>query len=83
MFDWFKGKDNEPSNVVPFPVNNGAPPPTPIPTVPTYPQTNVHFGITDDNRVEMMVGGCKLWLTRGGCQNIIDQIEFYMKRLEE
>ena len=85
MFDWFKGKDKESSNVVKFPELTKPTPPMPEVKPPKEEPAKViyRFGVTDNNRVSFQMGYSEITMNRQGCKNLIDQIEFFMNQLEE
>lgn len=91
MFDWFKGKGKEPDNVVKFPTWKDVPPPPklvpPMPEVkePKKPDPKIfyRFGLTDNNRVAFSMGHMEITMNKEGCQNLIDQITFFMNQLDE
>jgi len=83
MFDWIKGKDKTPSNVVPFPEPKETPkvpylvPPAPKPAPTTY----YTFGLTNDNRVSFTIGYATLLMNDVGVDQLITQLEFYRDQL--
>ena len=85
MFDWFKGKNKMPSNVVPFPTTKTAESrtydaPNPEPNTKTF----YSIGITDDARVSFKVGEhTTLILNRNGLTNLINQLQVFEKQLPE
>ena len=80
MFDWFKNKGKEPTNVVPFPKPEAVPYVTP----PEKPATVFYrFGITDQNRVAFSMGYSEITMTKQGVQDMIDQLEFFKSQLKE
>jgi hypothetical protein len=83
MFDWFKGKNKLPSNVVPFPTANyGASNPYVEPPAPKKdPKTNYTFGLTDDNRMTFAMGYTTLVMTYEGVEQLIKQLEFFKNQL--
>ena len=84
MFDWFKGKDKEPSNVVKFPELTKPTPPMPEVKPPKEdPKVFYRFGVTDNNRVAFQMGYSELTMNKQGCQNLIDQLTFFMNQLED
>ncbi len=90
MFEWFKGKGKEESNVVKFPTWKDIPPPKLVPPMPEVnppkeEQSKVYyrFGITDNNRVAFQMGYTEITMNKEGCQNLIDQLTFFMNRLED
>jgi hypothetical protein len=85
MFDWLKGKDKMPDNVVPFPEPKETPkmpyvvPPAPKPE----PKIYYTFGLTDDNRVTFQMGYTTLTMKRAGVQQLIEQLEFFRDQLHD
>jgi hypothetical protein len=83
MFNWFKKNDSG-SNVIPFPEPKETPktpyiaPPEPQPE----PKVYYTFGLTDDNRVTFTMGYTTLTMNDVGIQDLIDQLEFFKKRIE-
>lgn len=41
------------------------------------------FGLTDNNRVAFNMGYSEITMNKQGCQQMIDQLTFYMNQLEE
>ena len=41
------------------------------------------FGITDNNRVAFSMGQMEITMNREGCQQMIDQLTFYMNQIPE
>jgi hypothetical protein len=84
MFDWFKDKNQ--NNVVHFP-NKGLPEPKEYPPMPETPTENhkvyYRFGVTDSNRVAFQMGYSEITMNREGCQNLIDQLTFFMNQLKD
>jgi hypothetical protein len=83
MFDWLKGKNKMPENVVPFPapVPKLVEPP-PAPQKPE-PKTYYTFGLTNDNRVSFTMGYTTLTMNVGGVDQLIKQLEFFKNQLSE
>ena len=82
MFDFFKKKDNTPSNVVPFP----EPEPKPVPQIdpPEKPaQTFYRLGLTDNNRVSFTMGYSEITMNAAGINTMIRLLETYRDQLEE
>jgi len=80
MFDWFKSKGKEPSNVVPFP----EPKTVPYVEPPEKPATVFYrIGVTDQNRIAFSMGYSEITMTKVGVQNMIDQLEFFKSQLED
>ena len=83
MFDWFKGK-KEASNVVKFPEPKAVPPmPEVEPPAEEPAKVFYRFGVTDKNRVAFQMGYSELTMNKQGCQNLIDQLTFFMDQLED
>lgn len=85
MFDWFKNKDKEQTNVVQFPELKKSPPPMPEVSPPKDPAGRAHYklGLTDNNRVIFQMGYNEISMNKYGCQQMIDQLTFYMDRLHD
>jgi hypothetical protein len=84
MFDWFKGKDKTPSNVVKFPEPKAVPPmPEVVPPKEKEAKVYYRFGVTDNNRVAFQMGYSEITMNREGCQNLIDQLTFFMNQIED
>ena len=85
MFDWLKGKDKTPSNVVPFP--EVAKVPYIVPPAPPEPEKPAkifyRIGVTDSNRVAFSMGQMEITMTKLGCQQMIEQIEVFMNQLHD
>ncbi len=47
------------------------------------PFTVYRFGLTSDNRVEFNTDYHGFTMNKQGCQTLIDQVTFYMNKLEE
>ena len=82
MFDWFK-KNDAGSNVIPFPENKQFNPYIAPPEPQPEPKVYYTFGLTDDNRVTFTMGYTTLTMNDVGIQDLIEQLEFYKKRIEE
>ena len=83
MFDWFKNKEKDASNVVPFPEPKAVPP---MPEVkPPEKQATVFYriGVTDQNRIAFSMGYSEITMSKAGVQNMIDQLEFFKSQLED
>lgn len=81
MFDWLKGKNKMPDNVVPFSAPAPKlvePPPAPKPE----PKTYYTFGLTDDNRLSFSMGYSTLTMNSTGVQQLIDQLEFFKSQID-
>lgn len=60
----------------------------PMPAVPPKPKekdANIfyRFGLTDNDRVAFSMGYSEITMNREGCQQLIDQIAFFMNQLPE
>ena len=94
MFDWFDktfrrreyitddrsdlekiGEDM--SKVIPFPELKSAP------ELEKPAKTYYRLGLTDNNRVSFQMGYTEITMNRAGCQQVIDQITFFMNQLQE
>lgn len=79
MFDWFKNKD---SKVVNFPKRETNY--TVTPTSDEKPATIFYrFGVTDKNRLAFQMGYSEITMNKAGCQNLINQLTFFMNQLED
>lgn len=45
--------------------------------------TCYRLGLTNDNRVSFQMGYSEIIMNRAGCQQVIDQIAFFMNQLPE
>lgn len=41
------------------------------------------FGMSSDNRVAFSMGYTEITMNRQGCQNLIDQLTFYMNKIDD
>jgi len=84
IFDWFKGKDKMPSNVVPFPEPREYPKIVP-PRPESKPEPKIYytFGLTDDNRLTFTMGYTTLTMNNAGVEKLIEQLEFFKSQLRE
>ncbi len=82
MFEWFKGKKEDDSNVVPFPEKK---PHVVPPELPKEKPPNVFYrlGITDNNRVAFNMGYSEITMNKQGVQNMINQLTFFRDQLED
>jgi hypothetical protein len=80
MFDWFK-KNNDSANVIPFPEHKQTPYIAP-PEKQPEPKVYYTFGLTDDDRITFTMGYTTLTMNSAGVQELIDQLEFFKKRIE-
>ncbi len=85
MFDWFGKKNKEPSNVIKFPEPKAVPemPYVEPPKREEPAKVYYRFGITDNNRIAFQMGYSEITMNKQGCQNLIDQLEFFMSQLPE
>jgi hypothetical protein len=75
--------DTDPKNVVKFPELKKVPPmPEVVPPKEKDAKVYYRFGITDNNRVAFSMGYTEITMNREGCQNLIDQIAFFMNQLD-
>lgn len=96
MFDWFDktfrrreyatdqktdlekiGEDM--SKVINFPEKAQRPDPEPEKPAKVY----YRFGVTDNNRVAFQMGYSEITMNRKGCQDLIDQLTFFMNQLQD
>lgn len=82
MFDWFKGKKEEASNVVPFPEKKSSAS-EPEPEAEKPATIYYRFGITDKNRLAFQMGYSEITMNKAGVQNLIDQLTFFRDQLSE
>jgi hypothetical protein len=78
MFEWFKKPGY--SNVLQFPENNVN---TPYVKPPKVEETYYSIGVTSENRITLKTGYSTLTMNRKGCEHLIQQLEVFMKQLEE
>lgn len=64
------------NKVIPFP----EPKPAPEPEKPA--KTYYRLGLTDNNRVSFQMGYSEITMNRAGCQQVIDQLTFFMNQLQ-
>ena len=83
MFNWFGKKDKD--NVVDFPAPKVVPPmPEVAPPKKEEPAKIFYrLGLTDNNRVAFSMGYSEITMNRQGCQQMIDQIEFFMNQIAD
>lgn len=84
MFEkWFGKKDNDTGNVVQFPELKAVP--QVAPPAPKEPDAKIfyRFGMTDNNRVAFSMGYTEITMNKEGCQQMIDQLTFFMNQLRE
>jgi len=77
MFDWFKKREY--SNVIPFPEPKAVPYIEP----PKQEQEYYSIGITSENRITLKTGYSTLTMNHKGCLDLIEQLEVFMKQIEE
>ena len=83
MFDFFKKKDETPSNVVKFPEPKAVPPMPEVEPPEEPAKIFYRFGVTDKNRLAFQMGYSELTMNKQGVQNLIDQLEFFKSQLQE
>ena len=72
------------SKVIPFPEAKTTPPmPQVQPPKEEPAKTYYRLGLTDNNRVSFQMGYTEITMNRAGCQQVIDQITFFMNQLQE
>jgi hypothetical protein len=80
MFDWF-GRKPDYNNVVKFPeqVKN------PVPYIEQPKPEEMHYsiGITSEDRVALRIGYSTLTMNKDGCENLIEQLEVFVKQLKQ
>lgn len=81
MFDWFKKKTPETTNVVPFPKPEAVPKVEPEPEKPAT--IFYRFGVTDKNRLAFNMGYSEITMNKQGVQQLIDQLTFFRDQLED
>ena len=70
MFDWFGSRDYKmPKTTVPY-----------IET-PTAEEVQYSIGTTSENRIALRIGYTTLTMNRKGCNDLIEQLEVFMKQL--
>jgi len=79
MFDWFKRPNY--SNVVKFPEQIKVP--TPYVEQPTPEELHYSIGITSEDRVALKVGYTTLTMNRAGCEDLIEQLEVFVKQIKQ
>jgi len=81
MFDWFKKKTSDTSNVVKFPEPKAVPyvePPKEKPATVFY-----RIGVTDNNRLAFQMGYSEITMNKQGVQNLIDQLTFFRDQMPD
>ena len=72
------------SKVIPFPEPKAIPPMPQVQPPKEEPgKTYYRFGLTDNGRVSFQMGYTEITMNRAGCQQIIDQLTFFMNQLEK
>ena len=80
IFDFFKKRDY--SNVVQFPDKVSSP--YVEPTKQTMPEAMYSIGPTAENtHMAFKMGYSTLTMTKQGCQDLIDQLEFFKNQLKD
>lgn len=75
---------DEENNVVKFPEPKSVPKmPEVVPPKKKDATVFYRFGITDNNRLAFQMGYSELTMNKQGCQDLIDQLTFFMNQLEE
>ena len=82
MFDWFKKKTSEPTNVVPFPELKELPK-MGLPKEEKSPNVFYRIGITDNNRVTFQMGHGEITMNKEGIDNLIRQLSVFRDQLED
>ena len=82
MFDFFKFKKNveDGTNVYNLPELKAVPA---MPEVKKEEPAKIFYrlGLTDNNRIAFSMGYSEITMNKAGCQQMIDQIEFFMGQL--
>ena len=86
MFNLFGRKNKEETNVVDFPGPKLVEPTQPIPPKPEPKKEEpakvfYRLGLTDNNRVSFQMGYSEITMNAAGCQQMIDQLEFFKSQL--
>lgn len=88
MFDFFRPKTAR-DFMSDARENYGLPEVKQIPPMPATPPKDedakifYRFGITDNNRVAFQMGYTEITMNKQGCQQLIDQVTFFMNQLDE
>jgi hypothetical protein len=80
MFDWFKNSEHK--NVVSLPF----PKPVVVPYVEPPKEKEQEYysiGITSENRITLKTGYTTLTMNHKGCSDLIEQLQVFMKQIEE
>lgn len=83
MFDWFKKKTPETTNVVPFPKPEAVPKAEPPKEEEKPAKIFYRFGVTDNNRVSFQMGYSEITMSKEGVNNLIRQLAFFRDQLED
>ena len=83
MFDWFKGKDKEPTNVLPFPELKEVPKVEPPKQEEEPAKIFYRIGVTDKQRVAFSMGYSEITMNKKGVQQMIDQLTVFMDQIED
>ena len=90
MFDIFRRKTakeymDEASNIYNLPKPKLVEPTQPIPPKPEPKEepakTFYRLGLTDNNRISFQMGYSEITMNHAGCQQLIDQLEFFQSQL--
>jgi hypothetical protein len=82
MFDFFKKKDKEPSNVVPFPEPKLVPPMPEVKPPKDEPVTTFYrLGFTSNDRVSFQMGYSEITMNYRGLNDMIKQLEVFRDQL--
>jgi len=79
MFNFFKKPEY--SNVVKFPEQVKVPTPYIEQTKPE--EMHYTIGITTENRIAFKVGYSTLTMSKAGCEDLIEQLEVFVKQLKQ
>lgn len=83
MFDLFKKKDKTPSNVVKFPEPKAVPNIEPPKEKEKPAHTYYRLGLTDNNRVSLVMGYSEITMNAAGVDSMIKLLETYRDMLHE
>lgn len=85
MFDLFKKKDKEPTNVVKFPEPKAVPkmPEVAPPREEPAPTIFYRIGVTDQNRIAFSMGHKEITMNKRGAQQMIDQLKVFMDQIDD
>ena len=90
MFDFFKRKtakdfmqDARDTYGLPEPKETPSMPPVPPNPAKDDAKIFYRFGVTDNNRIAFSMGYSEITMNKAGCQQLIDQVTFFMSQLEE